>query len=245
MQRDIAAALCDPALPGPGGRHFAVHRNNVVAGLVAALAAAYPAVRALVGPAFFAAAAALHVRAHPPRSPVMLHYGADFPDWIARFAPAAGLAYLADVALLERAWGAAFHAGEAVPDSGARLACLAPDRLGAVRFRLHPSLCLVVSPHPIVSLWADATGRPGGRVDLGRAETAVIARPGAEVGVRVAAPGEAAFLQAMIAGARFDALAGQAAAGAFDLGAELRRAFDHGLIAAIDETQTEAETADA
>lgn len=225
----MAAALFDPAAPAPGGARFAVHRNNVVAGLVAALGEAYPAVRRLVGPDFFAAAAALFVRAHPPRSPVMLLYGAEFPDWIEGFPPAAGLAYLGDVARLERARLEAFHAAEAEPVCGVRLAAVPPEELAAVRFRPHPTLRLVASRHPVVSL------RAGDPADLARAETAVVARPGAEVSVRAAGPDEAALLAALLRGATFGELAGAAAGGAFDLAAELRAAFSRGLVAAIEE----------
>ena len=67
-QRDFAAALLDPALPCPAGlcvpagadlaRRFDVHRNNVVASLVEALADSFPVVLALVGEDFFRATAA-------------------------------------------------------------------------------------------------------------------------------------------------------------------------------------------
>lgn len=225
----MAAALLDPAAPAPGGARFAVHRNNVVAGLVTALGEAYPAVRRLVGEDFFRAAAALFVRTHPPRSPVMLLYGAEFPDWIAAFPPAGGLPYLPDVARLERAWLEAFHAADAEPIDGAQLAAIPAARVAAVRFRPHPSLRLVASIHPIVSL------RAGSPANLAAAETAVVARPGVEVSVRDAAPGEATLLAALLRGAPFGALAEVAAGGAFDLAAELRAAFARGLVAAIEE----------
>ncbi len=231
----MAAALLDPAAPAPGGARFAVHRNNVVAGLAAALGAAYPAVRALTGEAFFDAAAALHVRAFPPRSPVMLLYGEAFPDWIEAFPPAAGLPWLGDVARLERAWLEAFHEAEAGPLAGARLAALPPGRAESARLRPHPALRLVASRHPVVSLWAASTGRDGPAVDLAREETAVVSRPGADVLVRIAEPGEAAFAAALLAGETLGAMAERAAAGAFDLSTELARAFEAGLIAEIEE----------
>lgn len=233
-QAGMAAALWDPGLAAPGAARFAVHRNNVVAGLIAALGAAYPAVRALVGAAFFDAAAQVHVRAHPPRSPVMLGYGAAFPDWIAAFPPAASLPYLADVARLERAWLTAFHAADAAPMTGARLAQVAPERLADLRFRAHPTLGLVMSRHPVVALWAAATGRPGDPVDLARAETAVISRPVDAVQVHVADPGEAALLAALCAGARFGDLVDLVGARGADLGAVLARAFHRGMIADIE-----------
>ena len=53
--------------------------------------------------------------AEPPRSPVLMDYGAGFADFIAGFAPAASLPYLPDVARIERAWREAYHAADAEP----------------------------------------------------------------------------------------------------------------------------------
>src|SRR5260370_42116310 len=85
-QRDFAAALLDPELPlppglvGPDGepspRRFAVYRNNVVAGVVDALKAGFPAVRRIVGAEVFPAIARAAVPPHPPGSPIPLPSGA-------------------------------------------------------------------------------------------------------------------------------------------------------------------------
>ncbi len=122
-QRGFAAALLDPGLPMPDGlvgpdgepgpKRFAVYRNNVVAGLTETLKDAFPAVHRIVGTDFFRAMARAYVLVEPPRSPIMLDYGAGFPDFIRQFDPAAGLPYLADVARIERAWTEAYHAPEA------------------------------------------------------------------------------------------------------------------------------------
>ena len=124
-QRDFAAALLDAERPAPEGlvgpdgepsaRRFAVYRNNVVVGLVDALADAFPAVRRIVGDEFFRAMAGAHALREPPTSPILLDYGAKFPDFIAGFPPVTGLPYLADVARIERAWREAYYAQEAEP----------------------------------------------------------------------------------------------------------------------------------
>ena len=125
LQRDFAHALLDPQHAVPGGlvgpdghastRRFGVYRNNVAASLIAALQDAYPVVTALVGEAFFRAMALEHARRHPPRTPAMFEYGADFPGFLDTFPPVASLPWLADVARLERAWVEAYHAAEALP----------------------------------------------------------------------------------------------------------------------------------
>src|SRR3546814_9077986 len=84
----------------------------------------------------------------PPSSPVLLHYGAEFPDFIASFPPAESLPYLADVARIERAATEAYHECEALPLILSALADVPPDRAPMLRFRLHPSLRLVRSPYP-------------------------------------------------------------------------------------------------
>ena len=113
-QRGFAAAILDPARPMPDGlvgpdgepgpKRFAVYRNNVVVGLTETLKDAFPAVHRIVGADFFRAMARAYVMVEPPRSPILLDYGAGFPDFIRQFEPAAVLPYLADVARIERAW---------------------------------------------------------------------------------------------------------------------------------------------
>src|SRR3546814_5903028 len=66
----------------------------------------------IVGDEIFRAMARVYVASAPPHSPIMLDYGASFPDFIERFEPATTLPYLADVARIERAWIEAYHAAE-------------------------------------------------------------------------------------------------------------------------------------
>lgn len=161
----FAEALLDPRVPPPPAlrawngadvaRRLDVHRNTVVHSLVAVLADTFPVVRELVGADFFAAAGACFVRAHPPTSPLMHRYGERFPDWLAGFGPAAALPYLGDVARLERARLEAFNAADAEPIDPRVLEALLgePARLAACTLRLHPSLAVIRSDHPVVSLW--------------------------------------------------------------------------------------------
>ena len=55
----------------------------------------------LVDKDFFAYAAYKYLREHPPHSRCLVEYGADFADFLARFAPCQDLPYLADVARFE------------------------------------------------------------------------------------------------------------------------------------------------
>lgn len=254
-QRDFAAALLDPGLPAPDGlvgpdgepdpKRFAVYRNNVVVSLIEALADAFPAVHRIVGDDFFRAMARAYVMASPPRSPIMLDYGAGLPDFIRSFGPAAGLPYLEDVARIERAWTEAYHAPEDSPIDPGAFSEVAPDQLPAMQLELHPSLRLVRSQFPALTIWQmnidDGVPAP---VDLAAGgEDALIVRPVADVEVRLIPKGSLEFIQALgdgrpvlgalevalIANSRFDLstnlfdLMGAGAIVGYNLAQEVRR----------------------
>ena len=239
---EIGAALLAPEQPVPRGiarpERFAVYRNNVVVGLVEALAAAYPATKALVGERFFNAMAGTHVRAEPPTSPVLILYGAGFPAFIAGFAPAGRLPFLADVARLERLWLLAYHGPEADPVPLATLARLPEAALAEACLALHPTAGLIASRHPVAALWAANTGRgEHAAVDLRRAEAALVLRPHDRVEVHVLGPGEAAFVRTLQSRRPLAAAAEAALAEApgFDFGTALDRLFTAGAVIGIDQ----------
>lgn len=143
FQHAFAAALRGDAPPSlaslaaqPG---FAVYRNTVTRGCIDALQANYHAVARLVGEDWFRAAAAVYVREHPPRTPMLVAYGDGFADFLAAFEPAAELPYLPGVARCDRLWTEAHLAADASPLDGAGLAALAPGQLGAARLHPHPA----------------------------------------------------------------------------------------------------------
>lgn len=211
-QSAFADALLDPAmavppgLVGPDGRpstkRFAVYRNNVVAGLIETLKAAFPVVRRLVGDEFFAAMARVYVAEEPPASPIMLDYGQGFPGFVRAFAPAAVLPYLADVAELERAWVEAYHAAEAPPLRPSALAVLSPQEIPSVGLHLHPSVRIVSSHFPIVSIWQANMddGTPRAIVLDEGGEDALVVRPDMNVEIRLLPAGAAVFIETLLAG---------------------------------------------
>jgi hypothetical protein len=209
-QHAFAAALLDPGLPtpiglvGPDGdpspRRFAVYRNNVVAGLTETVKNAFPAVHRIVGADFFQAMARAYVMIKPPRSPILLDYGAGFPDFIEAFGPAAALPYLADVARIERAWTEAYHAPEASPIDPMAFVAIAPDQLPAIHLVLHPSLRVVRSQFPALTIWqmnvADSVPAP---VDFAAGgEDVLVVRPLVDVEVRLIPEGSLEFIQALV-----------------------------------------------
>jgi len=189
-------------------RRFAVYRNNVVHSLTEALKRRFPVVERLVGPEFFRALAPLYLAADPPSSPVLIRWGAGFPEFLAGFPPLAGLPYLPDVARLEWLRGIAYHAADVLPLSAEALAAERdPARL---RPGLHPSVSLLRSRHPIVSIWlANQPGNEPAPLDLDAPETALILRdPSDRVPVIALSAGDAAFVEALLGGqSLFDAAA--------------------------------------
>jgi hypothetical protein len=208
-QREFAAALLDPrrstppGLVGPDGRpstkRFNVYRNNVVAGLTATLKDAYPAVARIVGDEFLAGMARIYVAGAPPSSPIMLDYGAGFPDFISAFEPADSLPYLRDVARIERAWIEAYHSAEAKPLAPAIFVRIASDDLPKLRLALHPSLRLVRSRFPSLTIWRmNIRGGEPEQVDLDAGgDDVLVIRPDAGVEVRSLPAGGAEFVQAL------------------------------------------------
>lgn len=207
----FAAALRDAAQPIPPGviahnatvpaRRFAIHRNNVVAGLVNALKTRFPAVEKIVGEDFFAAMARSFVAQRPPRTPLLAAYGDEFADFIAAFEPARELAYLADVAQLESARMRAYHAADAAPVDAGQFAALDADAVGDLRIVLHPSAAIVRSPHPIVTIWAmNVAEQELAPVENWCGEDALVIRPHLDVEVRLLPGGGAAFLLALADG---------------------------------------------
>jgi hypothetical protein len=186
--------------PDETSRRFAVYRNNMVHSLTEALMRRFPVVERLVGPEFFRALAPLYLAADPPSSPVLIRWGAGFPEFLGGFPPLAGLPYLPDVARLEWLRGIAYHAADAPPLSAEALAAETdPARL---RPGLHPSVSLLRSRHPVVSIWlANQPGTEPGPLDLDAPETALVLRdPSDRVPVIALSAGDAAFVQALLTG---------------------------------------------
>ena len=218
---DFAAAVTsgdlsavEPWLTTPSAlRRMAVYRNNVVHGVIGVLRAAYPAVERLVGGDFFAPMARAYWQKFPPIQPSMSLYGAGFADFIARYAPAVHLVYLADVARLDRAWLEAHHACDLPPLDSGQIARLAPDALPLLAPGLHPSVSLWSSAWPAYEIWRsnrdDAT--PARRVLRPEASFALVWRHRGTVRHRALTAADHAFLQAL---AQAESLQGAASAAA-------------------------------
>jgi len=210
MQDEFAEALLSAATPVPlslkgaavrrADRRFAVYRNNVAVSLVEAVGERFPVVKRLVGDEFFSAMAHAFVLREPPLSPLLIHYGETFPAFIEAFDAARPLPYLADVARLEYARGLAYHAADVEPLPRAAFAALPAGRIGSARVTLHPSVGIIASRFPVLSIWEVNQDRAVRAVSHWGAEAAVVARPFLEVEMRRLLPGCDEFLLGLQAG---------------------------------------------
>jgi hypothetical protein len=222
--------------PGPA-RRFRVYRNNVVSSLIEALEARFPVCLRLVGEEFFRGAATIFVRQSPPRSPILAEYGDSFPAFLEAFEAARALPYLPDVARLELAVGASYHATDAASLNPSELATIAPESLGDAVFSLHPSLRLLTSSYPIVSIWRMNVARDDRTIFLESAEDAMVVRSKHKVVVSVLPEGGYCLLRRLARGEALSAAASGALAdcGALDLAGVLEQLISHHALVGVNE----------
>lgn len=221
----------------PDAKRFAVYRNNVHHGLLETLRAIFPSVAAIMGEEAFRSAAIAHIRAHPPKGPVLAHYGGDFPDWLARRHPSAP-AFLPDLARLEAAWLETYHARDAEPLNGAFLASLDPDAAAQLCLAPHPATRMIASPHPLFDLfeareqWPPQGGIPRGTPADGN-EAVLLTRPALEIRMARLRGGLKSFVETLLEGLPLaEALeAGLATDHAFDPPSAIHFILENGVFA--------------
>ena len=162
------------------------------------LAARYPVMRRLVGELSFRIVARRFILSEPPSVPIALNYGDNFPGFLRNQGTLPSIEYVADIAELEMARGRARYAADARSLAAAALSPPQTRRLHGLRVALHPSVGLVQSRFPIVTIWESSqTGR---MIDRWGCEAALVAWPFFEVEVRRPPPGGYAFLRALSGG---------------------------------------------
>lgn len=131
-----------------------VYRNHFILSLGEVLASSYPAVKAMVGDDFFAAAARGFVLAEPLREGSVMRYGAGFGQWLARLPTTTGLPWLEALAQFE--WQlerASLLPLESRCWPAERLAALSPQQWERLRLLPATDLLLVASDYPVLALW--------------------------------------------------------------------------------------------
>jgi len=214
FQDKLAVALFDP-LAGVLAAIANVDRHAVDFGhagigafLVRALAARYPVVRRLIGDDSFLDAARRFVAKQPPRLPIVQHFGETFPHYLRSLGEAASFDYVADIAELEAARARAYHSADAPTLDARALSFLSMARFNECGLIFHPSLALVASRFPIVTIWqANQTDAGRGILDRWRPEAALIARPFLDVDVLLLPAGGHVFMDALLSGSTIGAAA--------------------------------------
>lgn len=212
----------------PAGRRFSVYRNNVTVALIDAMADGFPAVVKLLGEENFRNIAREYARTHPPQSPMMMLYGAEFAAFLEGFEPLRRYGYLPDVARLEYALRESYHAADAAPVAPDRLAALPPETLAEARLTLAPALRLLCSPWPVLSIWR-YNMQDGAPKPQAATEDVLIARKDYDPTPYLLGPGAAGFITACQQGAPLGEAA-EAAGEALDLGAVLGLLLETGSI---------------
>jgi hypothetical protein len=194
QQRAFAAALLDPDIADPRLR---VYRANVFGNWSAALAGAYPIVRAIVGPAFFEVVARDYAQAAPSASGDLHEYGAQLAAFLDGYPQAADLAYLPDVARMEWLAHLAHYAADTPPFDLSR----------PTEAHLAPDCALLTSAWPLRRIWAaHQEGGDPGTVDLGAGPDRILVhRAGWRVQVCSLGAGDYRFLERLHAGAALGA----------------------------------------
>jgi len=235
-QQNLAVALFDPLARVPLAiadvdPHACAdfHPAGIGAFLIRALAARYPVVRRLIGDDSFLDVARRFVAMQPPRLPIVPHFGETFPHYLRSLGGAASFEYIADMAELEAARTRAYHSADASPIDAQARSFLSEARFHECGVILHPSVALVASRFPIVTIWgANQTNAGGGMLDRWCPEAALIARPFLDVDVLLLPAGGHAFMSALSSGSTIAAAAAIATADdpGFDLDASLTMLFD-------------------
>lgn len=240
----FAQALLDPVRPVPeglgdgraqaAGRRFDVYRNNIAVSLNEALRVGFPVITKLIGEQNMAVLGGAYFRAHPPSTPVMMLYGADFPGFLADTAQLAHLGYLPDIARLELAIRRAYHAGDADPVRPEHLARIPAQALLRVGFTFAPAVQVLRSDWPIHDIWQFATFDNAAKPQQ-VAQDVLITRPEFDPAPQLLPPGGAIWINALMAGQNIgDALdLALAEAPGFDMTAPLALLLQGGALSSL------------
>jgi hypothetical protein len=222
-------------------RGLEAYRANAEVGAERALAAAFPVVKAMVGPDDFSHLAREFWQASPPSRGDLGEWGDAFPAWLASHAAMAPWPCLGDCARLDIACHRSERAADAVLDM-ASLSLLESRAPSSLRLQLMPGTALIRSGWPIVAIHrahqldGDAAERAFALVREAIAEhqgeDALVGRQGWRAVVHALSDTEARWTQTLLDGADLDSALIRAGED-FDFAAWLQRAVDGSWLQAV------------
>jgi hypothetical protein len=221
IQASVPAAGLGPYAPLRGTKSRRID-NGLAAyrSPVDGLAMRFPVTRRVVGDESFDAMARRFIVTERSCPATRLPNLEAFPSFLRSQGKAASIEYVADIAELEMARGKAQHAADALPIGARAFPSPRTERFGGLPLVFHPSVFLVASRFPIVTIWeTNQSDNENPRVDRWRAESALVARPFLDIEVWRLPPGGYAFLNALSQGRTIAAAidAGIAADPKFDI----------------------------
>lgn len=245
-QRQFLDALYDTEATGPRESvvgnglepeaRLRIYRHSSEAIHTGTLHITYPAVLALTGVDYFDQVVCGYRQTHPSRSGNLQELGAHFAEYLETLPDIRALAYLPDVARME--WlrqesALAADAEAATPETFTTALANAGESL---RIGLHPSVRMLTSAHPILTIWRYAIEPTSEQLLLdGEAEHVVLWREEGEVAIATVDPASFVCIASLARGDTLDAahVAAQARDPAFDLAACLPSLLRQNLITTI------------
>jgi hypothetical protein len=250
LQRSFLAAVygevashADAAIVGHGlapAARLRIYRNSGTQIHAEALRTAFPAIQALVGEGYFVRSAARYRCTDPSQSGNLHGFGRHFAEFLESQPETHALPYLGDVARLEWLRQECALAADAVLLTRTNLLGALASITGRTCIRLHPSVRLFASVHPVLTIWRYAVQPTAERLRLpAHGENVVLWRSHAEVAIAPVESADYACLDALARGQSLDMayVAARAADPTFDLATCVADLLDCGLIVSIAECE--------
>jgi hypothetical protein len=207
---EFTRGLLDPDAPVPpevkGGsaRRFGVYRNNVTVGLVRTMESNFPIVRRLLGEEYFAGFAREFVQKHPPRSPLLIEYGADFSEYLGADGDLKEYPYLGDIARLEHCVRLSYHEADSAVLAADDLTNISEEDLMDATFTPHPAMAIIESHFAIFDIYRANRGEKIGSVDnVLQPQAVLITRPLFDVQQHLLTPPQLVFFKTIASGQMF------------------------------------------
>lgn len=204
-QTEFHTAMRAPDKPIPSGLHdakgqtagrrFNVYRNNVATSLMDALESGFPVIARLLGDQNFRNITRDFQWHTPPSSPLMMHYGTGFPEFLEGHPALVRVPYLGDVARLELALRHSYHAADSTAIDPSLLQH--PDLITA-RFEFAPTVHIISSRWPVLGIWRFNT-QAGAEKPQAKAEHVLITRPEFDPLPEGITKGDAALIRSLMA----------------------------------------------